>query len=475
MTIPPDPTDEQRRKRRHRNERIVAGVLLLTLSALTVAFIFWNRAEKEALRRDRRYIPRQQEITPEILMLQEYVRIDSSNPAGIAEGAEWLAARLRAGGVEPEIIESTPGYLNVYARLPGRTPGEGLLLFNHIDVVPPGEGWDHPPFEGVIKMNQLHGRGVIDMKALAICQLLAFLHVAQSGEPPAHDLVFLATAEEESGSVHGMQWLLRNRPDIFEGLSYGLTEGGVTEMFSERISYFGIEIGGKQRVTVNLDLPDLHSAQKLRVSLEPHITSMEPERVIPGVRSYFQRIAPTRIAFGELLGDVDAAIASGAYWRLPYAYRELTQNTLWVSAATEFGGGAQLTVVMRNLPDEQPDDRIAWLASRAARYGAKVRDVPQREGPVPLSTEETRLFAILTEEASSRYGAPAGPQVLYSSTNDCRLLRSPNFVCYGISPYPVDFFESLSIHNKNERITLDRFMEGVAFLQNVIVAWAAET
>jgi acetylornithine deacetylase/succinyl-diaminopimelate desuccinylase-like protein len=472
MTVPADPSELQRRKRRHRNERIVAGIVVLTLAAVTGAFILWNRAEQDALRRDRRYIPRQQEITPEILMLQEYVRIDSSTPEGIAKGAEWLAAQLRAAGIEPEIIESTPGYLNVYARLPGRAPGEGLLLFNHIDVVPPGSGWDHPPFEAVIRMNQLHGRGVIDMKALAICQLLAFLHIAGSGERPAHDLVFLATAEEESGSMHGMQWLLRNRPDIFEGLSYGLTEGGVTEMFSERITYFGIDVGGKLRVSVNLDLPDFESAQRLRISLEPYIASMEPDRVIPGVRNYFERLAPTRVAFGELLADIDGAIASGAFWRLPFAYRELTQNTLWVSAATASGDRAGLSVVMRNLPDEHPDDRIAWLAGHAARYGGTVTDVPRREGPVPLSTEETRLFAILTEEASSRYGAPAGGQVLFNSTNDCRFLRSASFVCYGVSPYPIDFFESRSIHDKNERITLDRFMEGVAFLRNVAVAWA---
>ena len=61
------------------------------------------------------------------------------------------------------------------------------------------------------------GRGTLDMKAMALCQLLAFAESRAAGEQPTHDLVFLATADEETGSEYGMRWLLAHRPDVFAG------------------------------------------------------------------------------------------------------------------------------------------------------------------------------------------------------------------------------------------------------------------
>src|SRR5688572_13712959 len=174
----------------HRNERILAAIVVLVTAAIATGVVWWARYEKEQLESDQRYIPREAKITPEVLLLQEFVRIDTSNPAGAAAGARWLAAYLRKHGVAAELIESAPDRLNVYARIRGRNRGEGLLLFNHIDVVPPGAGWSVAPFSGHIGLNMLWGRGTLDMKALTICQMLAFVEIARGGRPPAHDLVF---------------------------------------------------------------------------------------------------------------------------------------------------------------------------------------------------------------------------------------------------------------------------------------------
>jgi acetylornithine deacetylase/succinyl-diaminopimelate desuccinylase-like protein len=463
--------DLETKRRRHRYERAAAALLVMISSIAVLLFIRWNRMEEQAMRGDLTYVPRPQKITPEILLLREFVRIDTSTVEGVAEGAQWLAQRLREGGVEPEIIESTPGRLNVHARIEGRNPGEGLLLFNHIDVVPPGEGWEDPPFEGVMRLNMLYGRGVLDMKALTICQLLAFLEIAQSGRQPDHDLAFLATAEEERGSVEGMQWLIANRPDLFEGIAYGITEGGITEMFTEKITYFGIEVGGKRHVTVEVEADTIEAAREARIALEPHLLSREPERVLPEVAAYFRRIAPTRVSFGDLLANLDDAIAAGAFWQLPLAYRDLTQNSVWASAPLESEHGAKMTVRMQNLPDENPDERIGWLQQHLARFGARIGNVTHRDSAVPLSPVDTRLFEILASEARERYDTAAGAQILYRSANDSRFLRSLGIVSYGISPYPVDFDQSRSIHAANERIRLDHFMEGIGYLARVIERW----
>ena len=66
----------------------------------------------------------------------------------------------------------------------------------------------------------------------------------------------------------------------------------------------------------------------------------------------------------------------------------------------------------------------------------------------------------------------AGLQVLYRSTSDSRFLRPLGIVCYGLSPYPVDFFQSTSIHAADERIRLDYFLDGVDYMKSVIAEWA---
>src|SRR5207253_1871166 len=119
------------------------------------------------------YVPKNSRITPEINLLRAYVRIDTSNPPGREMGgARFLADLLEKHGLKAEIIESAPGRANVYARLPGKRRGEGLLLLNHIDVVPATSvGWFRPPFEAAIALNQLWGRGSLDMKSIALCEL----------------------------------------------------------------------------------------------------------------------------------------------------------------------------------------------------------------------------------------------------------------------------------------------------------------
>lgn len=467
------PDDAARKKRRHRNERIGAAIVVLLAAAIAVGVMQWSQRLDEDFQGDRRYIPKATPLAAEHELLRELVRIDTSTPAGSARGARWIAAYLQRHGVAAELIQSAPDRLNVYARIKGAQPGEGLLLFNHIDVMPAkASEWVHPPFSAAVSMNSIVGRGTLDMKALTICQLLAFIDVARSGRIPRHDLVFLATADEETGSEYGMQWIIANRPDVLEHVRYGITEGGITEMMSDQMTYFGIEIGGKQLVELTLAADDLPTATRLRMALEPLMFPREAERVLPGVRRYFADVAPTRVAFAPMLADIDTAIRDGSFWRLPASYRDLTQNSVWISAPYKAGQEFQMWVRLVNLPDEQPDARIAALEKAAARYGGRIGRVVSKKGPVPLSNPDTPLFALLEREAARRYKVEAGTTVLYRSTTDARFLRPLGIICYGLAPYPITYFQSASIHGKDERIGIDHYADGVAYVRRVITEWA---
>ncbi|HEY0370873.1 MAG TPA: M20/M25/M40 family metallo-hydrolase [Thermoanaerobaculia bacterium] len=471
-----DPAERERKRRRHRNERIAAAVLILLIGAGTWTVYRWKERQSEEIRGDLRYIPKAVKMTPEVTMLQELVRIDSSKPEGVAAAAKWVAAYLQRNGVRAEVIESAPSMLNVYARIEGEERGGGLLLFNHLDVVPAGkDGWRAPPFEARLWGDLLVGRGAIDMKGIAVCQLAAFVEIAKSGRKPKHDLVFLATAEEEQGSRQGMQWLLANRPDLFEGIAYGMTEGGITEVMSERMTWFGIEIGGKQYVQAVIAAPAREDILRARKALEPYIFSRKPGRLLPQVREHYAQLAPTRMQFRQYLADIDKTIREGEFWRLPPTYRDLVQNSVVTGPPERAGnGGWQMLITLLNLPDEQPDARIAWLGETVAPAGARVAEIRVKDGPVPLSRYDTRLFGILADEAKKRYQVAAGLQVLYRSTSDARFLRTRGIDVYGVSPYAVTYFQAIAIHNNDEAITVGAFQEGVAYMRDVVRVWAGQ-
>ena len=63
--------------------------------------------------------------------------------------------------------------------------------------------------------------------------------------------------------------------------------------------------------------------------------------------------------------------------------------------------------------------------------------------------------------------------VLYQAVTDCRYLRQRGMTCYGISPFPLTIFHTNAIHHANERIRLDWFHEGIAYVSDVVWEWAA--
>jgi acetylornithine deacetylase/succinyl-diaminopimelate desuccinylase-like protein len=454
-------------------------ILPLSLLLAGVAFIAGLAIYNERTRREvnsNLWIPKKIAITPEVALLQQYVRIDTSNPPGKElPGAKFLAGILEKNGLRAEIIESAPGRASVYARIAGRQRGGGLLLFNHIDVVPASkEGWTRPPFAAEVFLNQLFGRGTLDMKGIGICEILAFTELARTHRVPEHDVVFLAVADEEAGGRQGIVWLLEHRPEIFDGIQYSVNEGGITETTQERISYFGIEIGTKMTVKVRLRAPDRQSMQALRIALEPFISPVDPDRVLPGVQEFLHDIAPLRIEQGQYLDNLSRTIAAGKFWLLASGYRELAQNVIWPDTVESDARGVTMRVNLYNLPDENPDVRIEWLRGLAARYGVTIEAVVEKNGPAPLSSRHTPMFQIIAAEAGRQYGARVGSEVLATWYNDSRFLRAHGIEAYGLMPFPTDWYQTQGIHSFDERVRVDWFNDGVSLLRHITSRFAFE-
>jgi acetylornithine deacetylase/succinyl-diaminopimelate desuccinylase-like protein len=450
----------------------------LTLAVVLVAagaLFLWLRRIDRPTPEDAIYVPRKEVITPEIELLREYIRIDTSNPPGLeAAGARFLVEQLSQAGIQAEYVESAPGRANVYARIRGRRPGEGLMLLNHIDVVPADPaGWEFEPFAAEIRHNMLHGRGTLDMKGIAIAQLLAFTDLARSGRVPERDVVFLATADEEAGSSFGMEWLLEHRPDMFEGIRYSLTEGGITETIREQVTYFAVEIGSKPFTQLEARAKDRESLRRARIAIGPLMERREPDRITPAVREYFRAIAPQRKQGGEILADVEKAVAEGKFWNLENTYRLLTQNTVVMSGPEERDGEWVADVYLSNLPDEEPERAIGGMRARLEPFGVEVR-VIRSMAASGVSPFDTPMFALIEKQVKAEYGkdVAVGPFFPPDIVTDSRYLRPRGVVAYGFWPFPVDFFQSTGIHGAGERVRLDWFVRGVNVMRRLTAEYA---
>lgn len=80
--------------------------------------------------------------------------------------------------------------------------GEGkeiLGILCHVDVVPEGNGWTYPPFEGVVANDRVYGRGAIDDKGPTIAAWMAMKLVKESGIELSKKVRMIIGTDEESG------------------------------------------------------------------------------------------------------------------------------------------------------------------------------------------------------------------------------------------------------------------------------------
>lgn len=97
--------------------------------------------------------------------------------------------------------------------------GKQIGILTHIDVVPPGEGWTYPPFEGTIEDGKLYGRGSLDDKGPMVAALFAMKAIKESGLPIKNHVRHIIGTDEESGFMRGLKYYLEKEEAPWGGFS----------------------------------------------------------------------------------------------------------------------------------------------------------------------------------------------------------------------------------------------------------------
>jgi len=138
---------------------------------------------------------------------------------GIDQLERYDAPDARAkGGVRPSLVATITGS-DASADEGNAISAPRLWIMSHLDVVPPGEAsfWTSDPWKLEVTDGgkKLVGRGVEDNQQGLTSSVIAALAFIKQGLTPSRTVKLLFAADEENGSLFGIDWIIKSHPDLF--------------------------------------------------------------------------------------------------------------------------------------------------------------------------------------------------------------------------------------------------------------------
>lgn len=428
-------------------------------------------------------------------LVSRLIQFDTSNTGepettrGEADCARWVAAQLEDVGYETEYIESgMPGRGNVFARLPGRDSTRGALLIHvHLDVVPAeAEDWSVHPFSGAVRDGYIWGRGAVDMKDMAGMVLALARQFKREGTVPPRDLVFAFLADEEAGGKWGSQWLVDNRPDLFEGITEAIGEVGGFSLTVDRPDgsvrrLYLVETAekGLSWMRLTCDAPAGHGSF---LAAENAVTEIAgavarigahkfPLVMTDAVSEFLAALSEeTGLDFSPETPDLESALFKiGNLARIIGATLRDTANPTMLSAgykANVIPQHAEAVVDCRVLPGRQ----AAFERTIDELIGPKVK----REWITHLPAYETTFDGDLVDAmndailAHDEHGRTV-PYMLSGGT-DAKAFARLGIRCFGFAPLqlPPELDFAALFHGVDERVPVDSILFGTRVFEHLL-------
>ncbi|MCQ2356486.1 MAG: M20/M25/M40 family metallo-hydrolase [Methanocorpusculum sp.] len=372
-----------------------------------------------------------------VRICSELVKIKSENPPGdTTEAAQYIASLLEGLGIRSDITEGFPGHCNVISREQNRA----LMLSGHMDVVPAmEEGWDIPPYAGVVDDTYVHGRGSTDMKGGCAAILTAVERaIDDCGEIPV-SLAFVC--DEEGGGRYGTRYLIEKQ--LIHPCDALIAEP--TPAFAPSVGQKGI-----CRFEVEFTGTPGHS------SLFPVVGEsaiMQAFSFLAWIDVLHNRVYPQSPALEKLI-EHSIAISGMQEERegheLSPIFRQIMYNPGLIS------GGERVNIVAQKCRLTM-DLRLPWGCDCDEILGEIYGHLPSSAKVTPL----TKANASLTDPASflvqstanaicSVYHVASKPMVQWAAS-DARALRKAGFRAIEYGPG-----ELCGLHGLNERVRIDQ-------------------
>lgn len=398
------------------------------------------------------------------------------------------------GVAEVEVV----GRAGLLLRLPGDVPDRPLMLMAHQDVVPAAkdwraEGWEHPPFDGVIANGRVHGRGTLDDKGALVVMFEALEDLVSSGWRPARDLYVLLGGDEESFGDSAVQAasVLEERGVVPWMV---LDEGGAvaTEAFptlKREMAVVGVAEKGVMTVRMTVQALGGHASTPPRESaagiLARAIVAIEDKpaaaavndvtgqmlgAVAPHVtrplRKLLARAAQRPGVLGRVMPRLGPELA--AVVRTTAAVTQLEGSPAHNVLATSASAVINLRVAVGSTCDEALAHLVDVVGDRRVTFETLEASEPS---PVSPRGHDDRWEAIGAAVSHAYPKAFTVPYVMLAAS-DARHLARISPAVYRFSPLKMSKAQREAIHGPNENVEIASLGAGVEFYRALLTGQA---
>ena len=431
-------------------------------------------------------------------IFQQLINTNTTHSTGsTGAAAEAMRDRLLKAGFpagDMELVGPRNNRLNLvvrYRAAKGAT-GKPVLFICHLDVVEANRSdWTMDPFRLNEKDGFFYGRGAQDVKDSDAALVTSLILLKRANYVPKRDLIVALTADEEGGPDNGVDWLLKNRPDLVTaGVVINPDAGGIV-LKNGKASELGVEATEKLYADFQItatsagghsslprpDNPIYELGDALgRLEKSPFPTELnavtrayletEGKTAPPDRKALIQRVLATPM-------DEAAATELSADPRMNATLRTTCVATMISGghAPNALPGSATANVNCRILPGHPPEEVRQQIIGKLAdgKLVVKYMDnagviVPMAPttaamAPPPLREDVTRP---LHKVAEGMYPGIAILPIMETGASDSIYTLAAGIPSYGISGMGIDEGDDRA-HGRDERIRQSAFYAGVAF------------
>jgi acetylornithine deacetylase/succinyl-diaminopimelate desuccinylase-like protein len=427
--------------------------------------------------------------------MQEYLRIDTTNPPGNElRAAVFFKRILDKEGIENYVLEYAPGRADLWARVPhtNAQAKKPIILLNHMDVVTSDAShWRVPPFSGTIIGGAMYGRGAQDMKDEGLAQLLVMVMLKREKAALDRDVLFLAVSDEEAAGT-GTDWMITHHRDLLENAEFLINEGGENLLENGKVKYVGVDVGEKSPLWLHVVAhgrpghgsrpnPD-SSPDRLVRALDRIIQYRTPLKVLPVVEEFMRDMAPYEEGErARQFRNIREAIRDKNFQEeveRDESLNYLLRNTITL---TMLGGSEQTNVIppeawanldARLLPGEDPKAFLESIRQLVNDPNVTVDPLNSEFRVANASTTDTALFNAIRQVAQHYFpDTPVVPRLTSGYTENQRY-RPLGISAYGFSPYTATQQEGSTEHGNDERIRVEELRRGPRILYDVVMGVA---
>lgn len=376
-----------------------------------------------------------------VTFLQEYIRIDTSQPHPAYDAAiTFLKRHAQQDGFDTHEVSLASGKKVLVITFKGADSSlPALVLNHHMDVVPAdAEGWITPPFDGQIHGGAIIGRGTQDMKGIGATHYFALKQLMQEGFVPQRTIHIFAVPDEELGGFTGTKQFVET--DFFKQLNIGfiIDEGhasGDAQRLDIKVSErkpIQIQINSQGQMGHGSHLKSENAIHELVQFLNQMVQLHTKQQKLVGLKKP-----------GQLLSCNITSLSAGVKKENGHVALNIVPDT------------ARATLDMRVPPTMKKCEALQLLENALNQFPqVSYKILAQADEEPDLGDYHTVLYQALSS-AISHFDLEAQPHY-FEASSDLRFYQARGIDGIGFTPFTIVD----NIHGINESVPVEQLIRG---------------